>query len=160
VIWLVRAAFVSALGLELLVLHFPAPSGVGPSAEEDVRGAWHLAGRVARAGVEVAREVVPEVVRNAVAPLVSDKTLHFLLFLPLGVLAALERRLHGPLSGGTVLRLLLGLAVYAALGEASQVLGGRIVDLGDFVANVAGGIAGVLMIALPGAPAPTPSAAR
>ena len=143
-LWLARAALVSALGLELLALHFPAPSGVRPAAREEVRGAWTLAGGIARA----AAAFVPDRLADAVEPLVDDKTIHFLLFLPLGALSALERRLKGASSARVAALLVLGLAVYAALGEASQVLGGRIADIGDFVANVLGAVVGVLGVGL------------
>ena len=142
-IWVVRGALIAALLLELIALHFPAPSGVQTGSRERVRATWSVAGRVARA---VERRT-PELLLRIIEPIADDKTVHFLLFLPLGLLAALERRLSGRLTRRSGLLLLAGLCLYAALGEASQVLGGRIVDLGDFVANALGGALGVAMIA-------------
>ena len=139
-VWLVRAAFVSALGLELLALHFPTPSGVDEASRADVRGAWAVAGRVGRAG----GRFIPD----ALDPLFDDKAAHFLLFLPLGMLIAIERRLHGPLTLRMAGALVLGLGLYAALGEASQAIGGRYAEVGDWVANALGGLVGIALVVI------------
>lgn len=143
---LARALFCGALFVELVALHFPTPSGVAsdPEAEEAVRGAWSLAGRVAgRVG-----EMAPTGLVELLSPLLADKTVHFAVFLPLGLLWALERRLSGRLDRRTGMLGMLGLTAYAALGEASQVVGGRYPDPGDFVANVAGALVGMGLVVL------------
>jgi len=143
-VWAVRLAFLGALAVELAALHFPAPSGVSEERRADVEGAWSAVGRVGRAGAER----VPDALTSLIAPIADDKTIHVLLFLPLGLLAATERRLHGPLTWRTVGLLLLGLTLYAAIGEATQVLGGRYADLGDWVANTLGALVGIGATAL------------
>lgn len=143
-VWVVRLAFLGALAIELVALHFPAPSGVSEERRADVEGAWTAVGRAGRAG---ARHV-PDTVTALVAPIVDDKTIHVLLFLPLGLLAATERRLHGPLTWRVAGLLMLGLTIYAAIGEATQVLGGRYPDPGDWLANAVGALLGIGATAL------------
>lgn len=149
-IWCTRALFAAALLFELIALHFPTPSGVSsdPEAAEAVRGAWSLLGRIARAGGRVLSEVAPDGAADLLSPFLGDKTIHLLVFLPLGLLWALERRLTGRFTRRTLVLGLLGLTAYAALGEASQVFGGRFPDPGDFVANVVGAVLGVGVVAL------------
>ncbi|MCB9597055.1 MAG: hypothetical protein H6719_30305 [Sandaracinaceae bacterium] len=143
-VWFVRGVFALALGLELLALHFPAPSGVDESRRSEVRGAWTTAGRVARA----LGRFVPDALDPILEPLVDDKTAHFVLFLPLGTLAAAERRLHGPLTLRIVATLTAALLIYAVIGEASQTWLGRIADPLDCVANALGGLVGIAFVAV------------
>lgn len=151
-VWIVRAAFVAALAVELFALHFPAPDGVTRTGRAgDVNRAWSTAGDVARAG----GRFVPDAVDAVLDPFVDDKLAHFVLFLPLGVLAAAERRLHGPLGRRRVAAILLGLVLYAIAGELAQGLFGRFPELGDCVANALGALVGVGAVALfTRAPAP------
>jgi len=134
-----RMMLLAALLLELAATHLPTPSGVGEESAEDVRGAWSALGTIGRA----AASFVPDVVGALVRPIADDKTVHVLLFLPLGLLWALERRLVGKLDARTAAILVLSLAVYAAVGESSQALVGRIAEVGDWVANCVGAALGV-----------------
>ncbi|MCA9606915.1 MAG: hypothetical protein KC619_15015, partial [Myxococcales bacterium] len=69
-VWIVRAAFLAALGVELLAIHFPAPDDSQPDGVND---AWSTAGRVGRAG----GRLVPDFVDAMLDPLIDDKTAHF-----------------------------------------------------------------------------------
>ena len=125
---LCRWLLVGWLGVVLVALHLPAPSAVPEAQQDSVRAVWQGA---ARAG-----EFVPESVVAVLSVLVGDKTLHLLLFLPLALLWTGARRLaRQPRVGGVVVPGLLGLAL---LSEGAQVLGGRIADPGDLLANAAG----------------------
>lgn len=145
-VWLARAGLGLCLAVELVALHFPTPSGVAgdPEAERSVRGAWTLAADVAR----WLAERVPDAVGAALSPLVDDKTVHLGLFLGLGLLWAAERRLCRALDARASALMIAVLVVYAALGEASQVLAGRVADPRDLVANVVGAVLGVGAVAL------------
>ena len=141
---IVRAAFVLALGVELLVLHFPVPEAVDRPRQRDVRGAWETAARVGRAG----GRLVPPALDPWLEPIPGDKAAHFLLFLPLGVLAAAERRRHAPLGLRRAGLVTLALVLYAAAGEVAQGIYGRQAELLDAVANALGAICGVSFVAV------------
>jgi hypothetical protein len=143
------AAAVVATGITLAITHLPAPSAVDEGSRDAVRGVWHGLGDAGRA--------VGAWTPGFLEPLASDKTIHFAIFLlPVGLWAgwlALGKRLTPWTAGG----LLAASAVWAAVDEATQQLGGRVPDWGDWLANVAGagaGIAGVglLMALLAGCP--------
>ncbi|MFN7144636.1 MAG: VanZ family protein [Myxococcota bacterium] len=122
----------------LFVTHLPAPSAVGVSETDPdrvaVRGVWHTLGEIARR--------LPDA-PAFVDPLLSDETLHFLLFLPPAVFGALAfgRRL----TGARAVALFLALAAWAALDEASQHLTGRDGQWGDWLADTAGAATGILL---------------
>lgn len=141
VIAVLRVLLCGAIAIELFVLHFPGPSGVSDGeAREDVRGAWHLFARVARAG----GELVPAALDPLIDGVFDDKAIHFALFFPLALLWASIRRLKRSLDarGGA---LVFGvLSAYAGAGELAQSFGGRVPELGDWIANVIGAAAGVL----------------
>lgn len=140
-VWIVRLALLAALAVELVALHFPAPDRDQPAGVND---AWSAAGDVGRAG----GRFVPDAVDAILDPLVDDKTAHFVLFLPLGVLAAMERRLHGPLTRRRAGALAFALIAYALFGELAQGLFGRYPELGDWIANALGALAGIGAVAL------------
>ncbi|MBX3271203.1 MAG: VanZ family protein [Sandaracinaceae bacterium] len=142
-VWIVRAALALALGVELLVLHFPVPEAVDRPRQRDVRGAWEAAARVGRAG----GRFVPAALEPVLEPIPGDKAAHFLLFLPLGVLAAAERRLHGPLGVRRAALVTFALVLYAVAGELAQVFG-RQAEVLDALANALGAIAGVSFVAV------------
>lgn len=140
-VWVVRAAFLAALGVELLAIHFPAPDDSQP---ERVNDAWSTAGRIARSG----SRFVPDFVDAILDPLIDDKTAHFVLFLPLGILATAERRLHGSLTWRRLAKIAFALSAYALFGELAQGLYGRYPELGDWIANTLGVLTGVGGVAL------------
>ena len=127
-------------GLVVLAgLHLPAPSGVSPTNEEAVRGVW-------RGAADIAQRLSPLSGDSALVDrLGDDKTLHTLLFLPLGLLWALRRRLGRQPVACVVIGGLLSAAV---LSELLQLLGGRIADPLDVVANLLGAILGWLLASL------------
>lgn len=79
---------------------------------------------------------------------VSDKLLHFLAYAGLAFLTALS---FADLTTRSVLRwLIIGvlLALYAALDEFTQIYVGRSAEWADWVADVAGIVAGLVMCAV------------
>ena len=128
------------IAVTMVVLHVPGPSGFeSESTQESVRGAWASAGSVASS----LGALVPDILD----PLFDDKTIHFGLFFVLAALFALERVLVRRLDRRSAAAIMAGLMLYAAGGEALQGAMGRIADLGDWVANVLGVLAGFAAVA-------------
>lgn len=133
-----RLAAVASTLFAFAVTHLPAPSGVGRSDADTsrrlVRGAWQGLGAIASAVAGATGELrawIPDF-------LVSDKTIHFALYLAPGALWALALR------GRRSPVLLLGLlAAWAGADELSQHLLSRVGEWGDWVANVAGAATGI-----------------
>jgi VanZ family protein len=77
----------------------------------------------------------------------SDKTLHFLAYGTLGLLAAAALAASGRWSLRTVAALAAGLAAFAAVDEATQPWFGRSADAWDLVYDCIGLAAGIGLIA-------------
>ena len=77
----------------------------------------------------------------------EDKLLHLAAFAGLAVLICLAARVRGRRRLGFYLKLLLVLAAYGAIDERSQPWVGRTCSLGDWIADVAGAVLGVLVFA-------------
>jgi VanZ family protein len=137
---LIRTVLVISCIATAVVLHLPAPSGVSADARGTVRSAWSAAGDAA----DAASPFVPDVV----TPLVSDKTIHFGLFVVLAALWASSRTLSGRWNMRGAMMIVGILSLYAGVGELAQIAEGRIADWGDWLANVLGAIAGVGVVAL------------
>ncbi len=78
----------------------------------------------------------------------SDKTLHFIAYGLLGLLAAATLAAAGRWSLRTVGVLAAGLAVFAALDEATQPAFGRAADVWDWAYDLIGLIAGIIVVAV------------
>ena len=142
-ILVLRGIFVAVWLTTLLALHFPAPSGVASEArQEDVRGVWRLFAWLGG----IAGRFVPSFAEALFDTLFDDKTIHFGLFFGLAAPWAAIRRLKKTLDPKGAALIVVVLATYAAAGELAQALGGRVPELGDWIANVAGVVLGVLVV--------------
>lgn len=81
-------------------------------------------------------------------PPLPDKLVHFLMFAGLGMLLPLCSGWRPPLLGRRWLLLLLGIAAYATFDELTQIPVGRDAEWLDGVADLLGGLAGLLTAAL------------
>lgn len=114
-------------------LHLPTPSGVRAEHEASVREIW-------RGAAHAAQRVSPLSGDSRLVDwLGDDKMLHVLIFLPLGLLWTLRRRLGRQPVAKVVIG---GLLVFAVLSELLQGLGGRIADPLDVAANLLGAVLG------------------
>lgn len=125
-----------------LVTHLPAPSGVGTSeaspSRRVVRGVWHHAGELVH-GLQARGLDAPAFLD----PLLSDKTIHFAIFLAPGFFWSLT--LGRGLDRRSAPIVVLLLALWAGLDEGSQQLVSREGELFDWVANVGGAAVGVAL---------------
>jgi VanZ family protein len=88
----------------------------------------------------------PEELLGPNAP--SDKTLHFLAYATLAILAGGTLAMTGRWSARAALRLAVGLAAFAAVDEITQPFFSRDADLLDWVCDCGGAVGGLLTIAL------------
>jgi VanZ family protein len=78
----------------------------------------------------------------------SDKTLHFIAYGVLGILAMATLAASGRRSLGAAAMLLITLAILAAVDEATQPLFGRTAELWDWVYDLMGLGTGVAIVAI------------
>jgi VanZ family protein len=77
----------------------------------------------------------------------SDKTLHFLAYATLGLLAAATLAAAGRWSRGSVASLAVGLAIFAGLDELTQPAFGRTAEPLDWVYDLIGLAVGIALVA-------------
>jgi VanZ family protein len=77
----------------------------------------------------------------------SDKSLHFIAYFVLGVLASATLAAWRRWTLGDVVGLALGLLLFAAADEITQPLFGRFADVADWFADCRGVLAGILAMA-------------
>ncbi len=124
------------MAFTLVATHFPPPRSVGTSEADPNRQAIRTVWNTLREGAR--RLPDPPALLD---PIVSDKTLHFVLFFVPALLWSLAagRRL----TGRTGVTLLVALATWSATDEWVQHLTGRDGEWGDWLANVLGSLAGI-----------------
>jgi len=77
----------------------------------------------------------------------SDKTLHFLAYATLGLLAAATLAAAGRWSRGSLARLAVGLAIFAGLDELTQPAFGRTAEFLDWIWDLIGLTIGISLVA-------------
>jgi len=78
----------------------------------------------------------------------SDKTLHFLAYATLGLLAAATLAAAGRWSRGSVASLAVGLAIFAGLDELTQPAFGRTAEFLDWIWDLIGLVIGSALVAV------------
>lgn len=133
-----RVGLATAWAGAALVTHLPSPSGSGddPATREAVRGIWVMA-------AETARQLgawVPDLIVEVMRPIAGDKVIHVALSFALAWLWLAARAVTKGTSRRATLAVIGVLVVYAAVGEITQGMTGRIADVGDVIANAAGAV--------------------